>query len=782
MDFLKKTMLLVIVLSLSLAPGNLNAARIAGDTREPAEKADPDIAADKKAEEPDSRAKPARAAKKGKRETAAKPAKKPAEAQFVTIDFDNVDIAVFVKFMSEVTGRNFVIDSNVRGKVTIFSPHKISIAEAYKVFESVLEVHGYTTVPAGDVTKIIPAKDAKEKSIETRLAGQAASPADKIITQIVSLNHANPDDIKKVLDPLISKTSIILSYPPTGMLVITDYMSNIKRLQTIIGALDVAGVGEQISVIPIRYASAAEVAKSLTTIFQGDAQTQRRGPISTPMKVIADERTNSVILAANEGFTQRVKQLIAILDRDIPRGESNMNVYRLQNANAEDLAKILMNLPKDAKAATGTAGEKGKAPVLSKDVTVVADKATNSLLITAARDDFKVLSDVIAKLDVQRTMVYIEALIMEVSVTKNFQVGTEWRTMQSLSDSSGYFAGSGGSGTSGNYNILPNFPITASNLADFARFPTGFSMGVIKEGLTLGGITFPSIGVAVQALQQDQDIHILSTPQLMTMDNEEAEINVGKNVPYQTRAETSTANIDYSTYEYKDVGVKLNITPHINDDQFVRLKINQTVSQLASTSSRETFTPTTFKREAKTTVVIKDGETVVIGGIIGDNTQFDDYKVPCLGDIPVLKWAFKSVGQKSDKTNLFIFITPRIVRTHQDAVPITKGKREFIEGVMDEATIKLFDRKERDKDRGKVEKQNEAAGKPAPKNENPAKPAIEQNETVNKPAISQDVVNGPAPTQNETVKPGAKSENPAGAGSMRNEPVIVPAQPNKTAP
>ena len=491
MDFLKKAMLLIIVMSLSLAPGNLNAARIAGDTREPVEKADPETAADKKAEERDGKAKPARAAKKAKRETAAKPAKKPGEAQFVTIDFDNVDIAVFVKFMSEVTGRNFVIDSNVRGKVTIFSPHKISIAEAYKVFESVLEVHGYTTVPAGDVTKIIPAKDAKEKSIETRLAGQAASPADKIITQIVSLNHANPDDIKKVLDPLISKTSIILSYPPTGMLVITDYMSNIRRLQTIIGALDVAGVGEQISVIPIRYASAAEVAKSLTTIFQGDAQTQRRGPISTPMKVIADERTNSVILAANEGFTQRVKQLIAILDRDIPRGESNMNVYRLQNANAEDLAKVLMNLPKDAKAAAGAAGEKGKAPVLSKDVTVVADKATNSLLITAARDDFKVLSEVIAKLDVQRTMVYIEALIMEVSVTKNFQVGTEWRTMQSLSDNSGYFAGSGGSGTSGNYNILPNFPIIGEQCRRFCQVPDRVQHGSDQGRAHAGRHYFP---------------------------------------------------------------------------------------------------------------------------------------------------------------------------------------------------------------------------------------------------------------------------------------------------
>ncbi len=738
MKFLKKTILLVMVLSLSSPPGVLNAARISGDTRSPAAAEQTDVkssasqgnAASVKDDGSVKKKSTSKAsAKKSRKEAASKNGRKSPEAKYVTIDFDNVDIPVFVKFMSEITGKNFVIDNNVKGKVTIYSPKQISITEAYKVFESVLEVHGFTTVPSGDVIKIVPAKDAKEKSIETRLAGEKANPSDKIVTQIVSLNHANPDEMKKVLDPLISRSSIILSYPPTGMLVITDYLSNIRRLQTIITSLDVAGVGEQISVIPIRYAAASEVAKNLTTIFQGDAQAQRRGPVNSPMKVIADERTNCVILVANEGFTQRIRQLITLLDRDIPRGESNMNVYRLQNANAEDLAKILMNLPKDAKAATAQTGEKGKAPVLSKDITIIADKATNSLVITANRDDFKVLSDVIAKLDVPRTMVYIEALIMEVSVTKNFQVGVEWRTMQDISNNAGYFAGSGGGGTGGNYSILPNVAATAANAASIAVFPSGFSMGLLKAGLTLGGITFPTIGAAVQAMQQDQDIHILSTPQLMTLDNEEAEINVGKNVPYVTRQEQNTTGVDYSSYDYKDVGVKLNITPHINDDQFVRLKILQTVTQLAST--KETTTPTTFKREAKTTVVIKDSETIVIGGIIGDNTQLDEYKVPCLGSIPGIGWLFKSVKQQRDKTNLFIFITPRIVRTQHDMAPITKGKRDFIEGVREEATIKLFDRQEREKDRQKSEKANaasqnktapEAAPQPSPQ---PApKPAV----------------------------------------------------------
>ncbi len=392
-----------------------------------------------------------------------------------------------------------------------------------------------------------------------------------------------------------------------------------------------------------------------------------------------------------------------------------MNVYRLQNANAEDLAKILMNLPKDPKAAaTGT--EKGKAPVLSKDISILADKATNSLVITANRDDFKVLSDVIAKLDVARTMVYIEALIMEVSVTKNFQVGVEWRTMQDLSDSSAYFAGSGGSGSGGNYSILPNVAATAANAAAAAVFPSGFSMGVLKAGLKIGDLTFPTIGAAVQAMQSDSDVHILSTPQLLTMDNEEAEINVGKNIPYLTRKETSSGtNLDYSSYDYKDVGVQLNITPHINDDQFVRLKINQSVTQV-STSESSTGLPTTFKRVAKTTVVVKDTDTVVIGGIIGDNTQYDEYKVPCLGSIPGLGWLFKSVKQKRDKTNLFIFITPKIVRAQKDIDPMTRSKRELIDNIRDEATIKLFDRKERDKDKDKQDKANAGSQKAGAEN------------------------------------------------------------------
>ncbi|MFB3926768.1 MAG: type II secretion system secretin GspD, partial [Syntrophales bacterium] len=628
-----------------------------------------------------------------------KEARSPAEKNAgVTIDFDNVDIQVFIKSIGEMTGKNFVIDNQVKGNVTIFSPKKISVEEAYKVFESVLEVHGYTTVPAGDVIKIIPAKDAKEKSIETRLKDEVITPEDKVVTQIVSLNHANPDEMKKVLDPLISRSSIVISYPPTGMLVITDVLSNVKRLLRIISALDVAGAGEQISLIALKNASATEVAKSLTAIFQASAaEQQRRGGLSQSVRVLPDERTNTVIVVASEFYISRVKQLIGLLDKEVPKGDASMHVYRLQNANAEDLAKVLMNLPQKE---GGKSAEKGKAPIVSKEVQILADKATNTLVITAARDDYKVLEDVIKSLDIPRSMVYLEALIMEVSVNKSFKLGVEWRYM-TTAGSNGVFGGSGGvssQSTPGAYSIFPT-PITSGSTT-LADFPSGFSFGILGGGITIGGITFPTIGAALQAIQQDQDIHILSTPQILTMDNEDAEIRVGQNVPYLTRQDTATATtgVAYNTYEYRDVGVMLKVNPHISENGFVRLKISQEVTQLSSQNSgiRDVSAPTTLKRTANTTVIVKDNNTVVIGGIIGDSSTRTNYQIPCIGNIPLLGNLFKSKAINREKTNLFVFLTPRIVRTQQEANTIFQEKRSQTD-VEEEGTIRLYERGGKDK-------------------------------------------------------------------------------------
>ena len=612
----------------------------------------------------------------------------PAEAskaKYITMDFDNVDIGVFVKFMSEMKHRNFVIDDNVKGKITVFSPRKISVDEAYKVFESVLEVHGLAAVPAGDVTKIIQAKDAKEKNIETRLRAQAISPHDKIVTQIVSLNHANPDDMKKVLDPLISRTSVIVSYPPTGMLIITDVLSNVKRLLSIISALDVAGVGEQIAVIPLKHAGATEMVTTLNAIFGADVTAARRTALPYAMKIIADDRTNSVLVRASESDTERVRELVKLLDREAPKGESRMQVYRLQYANAEELAKILMNLPvvKDAKAATPAAAvapgaRTTRSPTGATEIQIVADKATNTLIITASKDDYRTLEEVIRKIDVPRAMVYIEALLMEVSVRKDFRVGVEWRFLKDTGSISGFdtgrsaaFGGSGGLGPGGSYSIIPGDSTSP-------QFPSGFSLGVVGAGISIGNVIFPNIGAVLQAVQRDSDVYILSNPQLLTSDNEEATVIVGKNIPYITRQERSTTNVDYTNYEYKDVGVTLKITPTINTEKFVRQKIDLEVTQLVTEES-STGLPTTLKRATKTVVSVKDGQTIVISGIMGDSTEKAVYKVPLLGDIPLLGWLFKSKSDTRDKTNLYVFITPHVIENQMQGVAIKEKKQEQIE-------------------------------------------------------------------------------------------------------
>lgn len=637
---------------------------------------------------------PPPAAPPAAKHTPVQKAKRQTAENYVTIDFDNVDIGVFIKFVSELTGKNFIIDERVKGKATIISPKKIPLRDVYKVFLSVLEVNGFATVPVGDMIKIVPATSAREKSLETRFKKYVSDPDDRIITQIISLERANPDEIKRVLDPIISKSSSVISYPPAGMLVITDYLSNIKRLLDIVNALDVEGAGDQISYVPLKNASSSEVVKALTSIYQ-----QRR-PTATPIRIVPDARTNSIILLASVADTENLRRLIELMDKDLPRDESSIRVYRLQNSVAEDLAKVLNSIVKEGGAGVAGAQKSALVSVVSKNVQVVPDKATNTLIIMAEREDYKVLENIIKQLDVPRPMVYIEALIMEVNTNKDFKLGVEWRGVKETGSVDGNpvasFIGSGGAGTTGSpggYNIIPDLGVLAGTLIPTIGFPAGFSMGIIGAGIKIGDILFPTIGAVVQAYKNDSEVSILSTPQIMTLNNEEAEINVGSNVPYITRQDTTTASavypVNYSQYEYRDVGVILTITPNINEGNFIRLKISQQVTKVTSGSST---VPTTLKRTVKTSVVVKDKETIVIGGLIGDSTQDNTYKVPLLGDIPLLGWLFKTKSTGREKTNLYVFITPHIVRTQQDASALYQEKRDSMGSVV-EGVIKLDEKK-----------------------------------------------------------------------------------------
>jgi general secretion pathway protein D len=494
------------------------------------------------------------------------------------------------------------------------------------------------------------------------------------------LKFADVDELKKLFTPLVAKESVILAYTPTNTLIITGVYSNITRLVKIINVIDVEDVGRQISIIPIEYADASILVKTLTTLFK-KTQTIKGKTISQTGSVefVADERTNIIIVLADEFDTLKAKKLVAALDQQVPRSDAKIRVYYLENAKAEDLATVLQSL--SGKAVAKEEGKKVEA-VVSEKVKITADKATNSLIIMADKDDYAVLESVIQKLDIVRPMVYIEALIMEVRVTEGFELGVEWTVAGEAGTINGQPAGAYGAFSSNN-SISPTISDSALSL------PSGFSLGMLAQGITIGNVLFPSVGAALKAIQEDDNFNVLATPQIMTMDNEEASILVGENVPYITRSESSTVDYDreYETYEYKDVGVTLKITPQISQERFVTLKIFQETIKVSEDSAE--FRPTTLKRVAETTVVVKDAATVVIGGLIGEDLSSQTQQVPCLGDIPGLGYLFKSQSSSGTKTNLYIFITPHIITNPSEADKIYKKKNEEITKLQGE-TIKMY--------------------------------------------------------------------------------------------
>ncbi len=614
--------------------------------------------------------------------------------RLVSIDFNSVDIGVFIKFISDLTKKNFVIDDRVKARVSIVSPGKITVAEAYKVFESVLEVHGFAAVPAGEITKIVPAPEARTKNIKTRLQEESGTVGDTVVTQIIPMRYADTEEIKRLFTPLVSKSAVILSYAPTNTLIITDVQSNINRLLNILRAIDVTGVGQQIALIPVENADASKLVNLLNTIFKSP---QRAGK-PTPEKgitFVADERTNIIVVMASEGDTENIRQLIRSLDKETPRGQGKIHVYYLEHAAAEDLAKVLQDIPQQRGGAPQAEG-KPAAPVVSDKVRITADKATNSLIIMAEMEEYLTIENIIRKIDIPRAMVYIEALIMEVNVNKDFRLGTEWAVGSETTvdgKDSVYGGGFGGGALGGDPGYQNLGVFGADSGVSAVPLPPGFSLGIFGEAIRIGDLLFPSIGAIAQAYKKDRDARILSTPQILTTDNQEAKIYVGRNVPFQTTATaTQTGNEVYNSFEYRDVGKTLKITPMISKDRMVRLNLALEVTELESTSE---FRPTTLKRTVETTAIVRDRQTIVLGGLIDDTSSVTDYRVPCLGDIPLLGMAFRSQATGAAKTNLYVFLTPRVIQSPDEAVEVSQRKRGEIESLRDqEKEIKLYNRRQ----------------------------------------------------------------------------------------
>jgi len=597
--------------------------------------------------------------------------------QYVTMDFDGVDIKVFVKFIADITGKNFILDDKVAGKVTVISPRKMSLDEAYQVFLSVLDVNGYGTVTNGGVTKIVRAADAITKSLDT-VTGSPQKREDVLVTQIIQLKHVDANDMKTLFTPLLSRgSSQLLAYPQSNVLIITDTRSNIKKITEILDIIDKSGFGQEFRIFSLSYASAIDLSTKLGDILSEDstdraqrirsARTQGAVSQRSSAKIIPYERTNSLIVLASAIEMTEIASLIKKLDIPTPSGKEDIHVYYLQYANAEDLAKVLTDMPAPDKASAaispeGVPGARGGfSSSQQKDFKISFDKETNSLIVYANPDAYQSILETIKYLDIPRKQVYVKAIIMEVNTNEDFKVGVEWSAFED-------FTYDGGERTGGVFGRTGSNFIT--NLSDL---PSGALFGVVGDAITINRngteITFPNMTSFINAMAQDTKVNILSTPQIITLDNKEAEITVGANVPYVTREDTDTTNIDRTirTYDYRDVGVMLKFTPQINQQGWVRLELFQENTSLVAGQGADEFAPTTLKRSAKTTVTVKDGATMVIGGLIGDSVTFGENRVPLLGRIPLLGYLFKSKTKKYEKTNLYIFLTPQIIDTEQKA-------------------------------------------------------------------------------------------------------------------
>jgi general secretion pathway protein D len=576
-----------------------------------------------------------------------------AAGETIRMNFQDVDLKSFAAFASEVTGKSFLLDPRVQGTVTLILPGPIPMDEVYPIIVRVLESHGCTVRESGNTVQVIPLAVARTKGMDTAAGNAPPPPTDRMVTRLLPLKFANAAEIIKILQPIVSPEGHLAAHGDTETLLLVDLAANIERVQKILDRIDRPG-DQTVEIIFLQHADAGELAPTLAEVFR---EQNRGGPVPGA-RMIPDTRTNAIILAAPSRCLAGIRRTIAALDHPPKRPRANIHVYRLEHADAEEMVRVVREIPEK------TVGAKPQAPsLISRGVQIFSDKATNSLVVIAPPEEYRILADIIGQLDIPRTMVYVEALIVEVSQSRALDLGVEWRIGNEYG--SGYRDGGGvwiGGATTGSASPL-------AGLAEGGDPPSGFFAGVIGRGITLGTVTFPSIAAFVRAARTDSDFNIISTPRILTLDNREAVIEVGQNIPYVTRIDEGTSPEGYAVqnFEYRDVGVTLKVTPSISRTGEVRMQIEQTVQSVLDTTARsggETIlAPTTTFRKARTTIIVQDRETAVLGGLIENRRNQGTSRTPGLGDIPVLGWLFKNESTRDDKTNLLVFITPRIL-TH----------------------------------------------------------------------------------------------------------------------
>jgi general secretion pathway protein D len=597
----------------------------------------------------------------------------PAPApQRITPNFKDADITQIAEAVAAATGKNFIIDPRVRAQVTMLSSTPMTPDAFYEAFLSILQVYGFIAVPAGgNVVKILP--DANARQIPAIDLPDRVNPnSDEIVTQVIDVRNVSASQLVPILRPMVPQYGHLVAYPASNILIITDRASNVNRMMRIIRRIDQIG-NQDVEIVPLQNAGSAEIVRVVNSLYQGAAAAE-----GAAVKVVADERSNSVLIGGDQSQRLRLRALIAHLDTPLPQG-GDTRVRYLHYANAEKLAPKLkeqMTGIAQAAAGGGAQGAAAAAPSAEKSAMVWADPTTNALIITAPPKLMRAVMDIIDKLDIRRPQVLVEAIIADIDFNKNSELGVNWAAFSNANTNvpaGAFVAPVGGTSIVDLAGAIQNPANATTTLLQ------GTTIGVGR--IAAGGLNFAAM---LRAIRADTADNIIATPSAMTMDNQEAELKVAQEVPFitgqftNTNAATGGTVNPFQTIQREEVGTILKITPTISSEGMqVMLKISIESSSIG-TKPAGAVDLVTNKRTVSTTVLIEDGGIVVLGGLIEDDTSKGEQRVPYLGNIPILGLLFKTRNQTSSKTNLMIFIRPKIMRDANQAAYETDLKYNYM--------------------------------------------------------------------------------------------------------
>ncbi|MFA7553424.1 MAG: type II secretion system secretin GspD [Spongiibacteraceae bacterium] len=588
-----------------------------------------------------------------------------------TVNFKDTDVQELIRFVAKATKRTIIIDPKVKGKVQVISASPVNSDQLYQLFLSILEIHGFAAVESGGVTRIIPDKDARTAPVPVVNDGFYGS-GSEVITQVIQLENISAAKLIPVLRPLAPQQAHMAAYAPSNAIIISDTAANIKRIMQVIKSIDLSAV-QKTDIVVLEHASAEEIVRMLEQLSKSEAA---KGQADTKnLVLVADKRTNSVLVSGDELERQRVQSLIKYLDTPLAQS-GNVKVIYLEYAQAKDLSEVLNKVVKNI------SGDQDKTKISTKTTaTIEAHEGTNSLIITADADIMQSLMAVVKRLDIRRAQVLVEAIIVEMTDDNGKDLGVEWLF---LNDSGAY----GSSTNSGLGGAIAGAAFEVDANGDPVDSRTGIASvlgGTAGQVLGIGRLSDSfSFNVVINALQSNTSANILSTPSLMTLDNEEASIVVGRSIPFVTGSYTATGEGSsnpgnpFQTVERSNVGITLKVTPQINEGDSLILAISQEVSDVLGSSAVLNSNPITNERKIDTKILADTGQTIVLGGLIEDNVSEVVKKVPVLGSLPVIGALFRSTSTSVGKKHLLVFLRATIVRDKREMDSATAGKYRLI--------------------------------------------------------------------------------------------------------